>query len=71
LHAPLGQVLFERYNNLSKLEEELGSLKDKLQVITSVKGWYDGSLPSGTAQQPNFFDYADGADTLRFLEFLK
>lgn len=67
LHAPLGQILVERYTNLSVLQNQLNSMSEKLQVITSVKGWYEGSLPSGTAQQPGYFDYADKADTLEFL----
>jgi len=68
LHAPLGQILFEYYKDLETLQQKLQQIETKLQVITSVNAWFEGSIPSGTAQQPGFFDYADGADTLQFLE---
>ncbi len=67
LHAPLGQILFEFYKDLDSLQQTLKSMETKLQVITSVNAWFEGSTASGRAQTPSFFDYADGADTLAFL----
>jgi hypothetical protein len=43
----------------------------KIQCIVSKDGKFKGSIPFGTAQQPELTDYADGVDTLNFLSQLK
>jgi len=48
----------------------LSGRADKIQVIASANGWYPGSVPFGQTQCPGLSDYADGVDTMAFLETL-
>ena len=50
------------------MKEKIESIKDKLQVVVSAKGWLAGSVAFGKAQVPEVGDYADGVDTMKFLE---
>ena len=56
------------------LEEELQKIVDRikpnLQCIAAQDAWYSNSLPYGALQKPELWDYADGVDTLKFLENL-
>jgi hypothetical protein len=47
----------------------LDSQKDKIQCIISNTE-LSNAIPFGKAQQPELDDYADGVDTLAFLEKL-
>jgi len=48
----------------------LSEHQEKIQCIVSAKGWFEKSVSMGSAQLPNVDDYADNADTLRFLTAL-
>ncbi len=68
--APVSVVFIEYYDDQPSLDDRINGLKPNLQCIASHKGWYEGSLPFGTLQQPEVDDYADGVDTMKFLEGL-
>jgi hypothetical protein len=51
------------------VRKEIQVHKEAIQCVVS-KLKIEGAIPLGTAQQPNVWDYADGIDTLSFLENL-
>jgi len=71
LISPVSMLYYSFYKNLGELKAKIASQRDKLQVIVSAKGWFEGSLPFGTSQFPKVNDYADGVDTMKFLTSLK
>lgn len=70
LVSPISVIFHESYANPAELDLKLAANKDKIQCTVSEHGWYEGSLPFGEAQQPALWDYADGVDTLEFLDGL-
>lgn len=70
LVSPISVIFYEKYENEAELALKLSTHREKVQCLVSAGGWYEGSLPFGTAQQPELWDYADGVDTLEFLEGL-
>ncbi len=61
LFSPISQLHYEYYNNPAAVAAALDGNPD-IQCIVGP-----GYLPFGQAQQPALHDYADRADTLRFL----
>jgi hypothetical protein len=68
--SPVAVLHYRVYNDLNELRNRIREQTGRLQVIVSAKGWYEGSIPFGTAQFPAVTDYADGVDTMRFLSEL-
>lgn len=67
LVSPISVVFYETYESEAELSLKLSAELDKIQCMVSKGAWYEGSLPFGTAQCPELWDYADGVDTLEFL----
>ena len=63
LHSPVAVLNYEYYDEKESLVLQLDELKEDIQCIVGKD-----FIPFGKAQQPNLEDYADGVDTLRFLE---
>jgi hypothetical protein len=61
LFAPVSQLNFEYYNHLEGLQQSLPDHPD-LQCLVGA-----GGIPFGSGQLPRVNDYADGVDTLEFL----
>lgn len=70
LVSPISVIFYETYANPAELDLKLAINKDKIQCTVSEHGWYEGSIAFGAAQQPALWDYADGVDTLEFLDGL-
>ena len=70
LVSPISVIFYEHYTSEAELDLKLAAKQDKIQAIVSDGGWYSGSIPFGTAQEPALWDYADGVDTLEFLDGL-
>ena len=68
LASPIGVVHFSYYNNLEDVEKSILENTDKIQCVVSNNKKY---LSFGQSQKPNYFDFADGVDTLEFLVNLK
>lgn len=71
LVSPIGTLFYEKYRTQAEVKEKIMAQEEKLQVIVSAKGWYPASIPFGKAQLPELDDYADHADTMKFLLALK
>ncbi len=70
LVSPISVLFYETFSSLSDLRHKLAAVKDKTQVVVSAHGWLEGSIPFGEAQCPMVWDYADGVDTMAFLQKL-
>ena len=70
LSAPIACVHYEFYEDLDLLKKELQSISEQIQCLVS-KLPIAGAIPYGKAQQPELEEYADGIDTLLFLNQLK
>lgn len=68
LVSPISVIFYEHYQNEAELSLKLADRQDKIQAIVAEQGWYVGSIPFGTAQEPTLGDFADGVNTLEFLE---
>lgn len=63
LHSPLSVLFYQYYNDTKEIKDFINNNKEKIQCVVS-----QNEIPFGKAQQPELYDYADGVDTLRFLE---
>jgi hypothetical protein len=70
LVSPISVLYYEKYKSQKELHNRLSEHQEKIQCIVSAKGWFEKSVSMGSAQLPNVDDYADNADTLRFLTTL-
>lgn len=67
LVSPISVLFFEIYDDEEDLKAKLSDNESKIQCVVSKNGKFEKSIPFGTAQSPEPWDYADGVDTLRFL----
>jgi hypothetical protein len=65
--SPIGTLFYEYYKNLSDVQQILENDKNKIQAVVSHLPELKGSIPFGTTQKPELWDYADGVDTMEFL----
>jgi len=65
LHSPLGVLFYQTYDSEIDLKNYLELNKDNIQAIVGQK-----YIPFGQAQCPALDEYADGVDTMAFLEKL-
>ncbi|MEQ8686623.1 MAG: acyl-CoA reductase [Imperialibacter sp.] len=70
LVSPVSVIYYEFYEDEAALSQKLLANQEKIQAIASRKGQYPKSIPFGTLQKPELWDYADGVDTLKFLSGL-
>ncbi len=69
--SPVGVVFYERYSELTALEQQLRDRSEEIQCTVTIASGITGGIPPGTTQQPMPWDYADGVDTIGFLTELK
>ena len=69
ISSPIGTGNYEFYEGLDLLKKHLLDQKENIQCIVSNAD-IEGAIPFGQAQNPNLWDYADGVDTLEFLNRL-
>ncbi|UZR96248.1 acyl-CoA reductase [Chondrinema litorale] len=68
LFSPISVIHFEYYREVDFLEERLKRDVNNIQCIVSANAYFKNSIPFGDAQLPSVSDYADGVDTLEFLQ---
>ena len=64
--SPIANLFYEKYEDEKELQEKLEQNKENLQCVVGTNAEVD----FGQTQQPKLWDYADGVDTLKFLEEL-
>ena len=67
--SPIATAHYEFYNDFTQLEKHLEEQKENIQCIVSNQS-IKGTVAFGEAQNPGLRDYADGIDTLAFLNGL-
>ncbi len=63
--SPIGVIYFEEYEDRQLLSQRIERDKEHIQCIVG-----ESYLPFGSTQKPNLKDYADGIDTLNFIQSL-
>ncbi len=63
LHSPVAVLHYQFYNSPGEVAQELVSQSEKIQCVVGK-----GNIAFGNAQSPKLWDYADGIDTLEFLQ---
>jgi hypothetical protein len=67
--SPIASLFYEYYDDLDKLKTKLEQEKESIQcVVGNIQ--IDNIVPFGATQKPQLSDYADGVDTLDFLQKL-
>ena len=62
LFSPVSVINYEFYKDLGNLETKINLISADIQCRVGL-----GGIPFGSAQKPNLWDYADGVDTIKFL----
>ena len=63
LFSPLSMVHYHYYETINEVENYIALHNEKIQAIVGKN-----YIPFGEAQSPNLNDYADGIDTMKWLE---
>lgn len=66
LHSPIGVIHYEIYKDLDEVKKELKSREKEIQCVVGN----DFEVKFGETQKPSLSDYADGIDTIKFLEHI-
>ena len=67
--APIACLHYTYYDDLPTISQQLQQNEEQIQcVISSLE--IPNAIPLGKAQEPDLWDYADGVDTLTFLQQL-
>jgi len=69
LVSPIAVVFYEYYDDLKNLSNHLQGLDEKIQCIVGVEPNLC-TVDFGQSQCPLLIDYADGVDTLAFMNSL-
>jgi hypothetical protein len=70
-YSPVGTINYQFYDSDTALQSSLESNRSSIQCLiakVSIPGWE--TLKPGSSQCPSLTDYADGADTMAFLQSL-
>ncbi|MBC3539931.1 acyl-CoA reductase [Rufibacter sediminis] len=70
LVSPISVLFYETYADDRDLEQKLEAVQEKLQCVVSKEAVWPNSYAFGQAQCPSVSDYADGVDTMAFLQRL-
>ena len=67
--SPTATCHYQRYNDIIEVEKVLTSKQDQVQCIIAQPNTLKiiKTYPFGKGQQPKLWDYADGADTMRWV----
>ena len=66
LHSPLAVLFYDEYENKSDIDKFIHEHADHIQCVAGY-----GFVPFGKTQQPGIDDFADDANTMKFLTNLK
>ncbi len=64
--SPISSVFYEFYDDIKDIERRLDTDKEQIQCVVS-NDLIKNSIPFGTSQNPQLWDYADTIDTIDFL----
>jgi hypothetical protein len=64
--SPISSVFYEFYDNIEEIKKRLKEDENQIQCIVS-SDLIENSIPFGSTQKPELWDYADHEDTIEFL----
>lgn len=67
LHSPLSTLFYSFYNDFSDVENYIQKFENNIQIVVSSANLSFKTIPFGKSQEPELYDYADNANTLKFL----
>jgi hypothetical protein len=70
LFTPVANLNYMRYRDISEVEEFIKSHEEEIQCVVSSKPMNVPIVRPGNTQNPEIDDYADGVDTMKYLEEL-
>jgi hypothetical protein len=71
IHSPVSALHYEYYDDISSVANQLKDQEEEIQVVISKsEGVFPRQAMPGQGQQPRLDDYADGVNTLDFLNSL-
>lgn len=70
ISSPVATLHYEFYTDKGELINQLKQEQDQIQCVVSNENDIPACIPFGTAQKPFVLDYADGIDTIQFLNSL-
>jgi len=70
LVSPISVVYYQTYASGEELNTKLAGCAEKIQCVVSSDGAYPNGVHFGQTQEPSLTDYADGINTLAFLNQL-
>ena len=70
LYSPLAVINLVRYKSIAEAQAWIEARQADIQVVVGDATIWPGAQPVGTAQHPGLTDYADGVDTLAWLDSL-
>lgn len=70
LDSPIGVLYYEYYDDVNDLNEYLNKIASNIQCMVSSKNTPIKTFLFGEAQNPGLADYADGVDTVQFVNEL-
>jgi len=71
LVSPVSVLYFDTYNDQNEIEKYLAINAEKIQCIASRDGITEASIPFGSTQKPELWDFADDVNTLEFLKEIR
>ncbi|MCK5821528.1 MAG: hypothetical protein KAH17_06565 [Bacteroidales bacterium] len=70
LGSAMGVLHYGIYNNLNEVKSFIQTNQNQIQCLIGQTKEIEHIIPFGEAQYPELWDYADGKDTLKFLQDL-
>ncbi len=71
LHPPLSVLFYSFYDSIADVKTRLQQLDPEIQcVVSKINLGFDRQLGFGETQKPKLWEYADGIDTMKFLNLL-
>lgn len=67
ISSPVGVVFYEKYSELDSVRKAIDLQQEEIQCVVTMLDGFEGAVAPGRAQYPELWDYADGIDTLQFL----
>lgn len=70
IYSPIGMINYTYYDNMGEVKEFLAQNAENIQCVVSESDSLPEAITAGETQNPNLWDYADGVNTVKFLQGL-
>ncbi len=70
IYSPIGMINYTYYDSMGEVKEFLAQNAENIQCVVSESSSLPEAVPAGETQNPNLWDYADGVNTIQFLQGL-